>query len=69
MNIIIPMSGIGKRFLEVGYTDPKPLIPVEGKPIIQHVVERFDTENDTFIFVCNEPHLRDTPYAFGAGAY
>lgn len=61
MNIIIPMSGIGKRFLEAGYTDPKPLIPVEGKPIIQHVVERFDTENDTFIFVCNEPHLRDTP--------
>ena len=61
MNIIIPMSGIGKRFLEAGYTDPKPLISVEGKPIIQHVVERFDTENDTFIFVCNAPHLAETP--------
>ncbi len=31
MKIIIPMSGIGKRFVEAGYQDPKPLIKVENK--------------------------------------
>ena len=33
MKIIIPMSGIGKRFVEAGYKDPKPLIYVENKTI------------------------------------
>ena len=34
MKVIIPMSGVGRRFVEAGYTDPKPLISVDGKPII-----------------------------------
>ena len=41
MHIVIPMSGIGKRFINAGYLDPKPLITVEGKPIIQHIVISF----------------------------
>ena len=60
MNIVIPMSGIGKRFLEAGYLEPKPLIKVEGKPIIQHVVERF-SPNDRFLFICNAEHIEKTP--------
>ncbi len=28
MHIIIPMSGIGKRFIDAGYKKPKPLIVV-----------------------------------------
>lgn len=59
MQIIIPMSGIGKRFIDAGYKEPKPLILVEGKPIIQHVVERFPNETN-FIFICNEDHLKTT---------
>ena len=59
MNIIIPMSGIGERFLQAGYTTPKPLIDVEGKPIIQHIIERFSPE-DNFIFICNQNHLETT---------
>ena len=31
IQLIIPMSGIGKRFIEAGYTTPKPLIEVDGK--------------------------------------
>lgn len=60
MNIIIPMSGIGKRFLYAGYNDPKPLIIVDGKTIIEHVIEKFDPHNDHFIFICNEDHLQNT---------
>jgi NDP-sugar pyrophosphorylase family protein len=60
MKIIIPMSGIGKRFIEAGYKDPKPLIPVEGKTIIEHIVNLFDKENDIYVFICNDLHLIET---------
>ena len=33
MIIIIPLGGVGKRFSDLGYTDPKPLIKVQGKEI------------------------------------
>jgi len=62
MNIIIPMSGTGKRFQDAGYRQIKPLIPVEGKPIIQHIIERFGP-SDNFILICNEVHLAATELA------
>jgi NDP-sugar pyrophosphorylase family protein len=60
MKIIIPMSGIGKRFIEAGYKDPKPLIIIENKPIIEHVINLFDKANDHFVFICNNLHLKET---------
>jgi len=60
MKIIIPMSGIGKRFIEAGYKDPKPLIQVENKLIIEHVINLFDKENDDYVFICNDLHLKTT---------
>ncbi len=53
------MSGIGRRFLEAGYKDPKPLIPVDGKPMIHHVIDLFPGESD-FTFICNDEHLATT---------
>jgi bifunctional N-acetylglucosamine-1-phosphate-uridyltransferase/glucosamine-1-phosphate-acetyltransferase GlmU-like protein len=60
MKIIIPMAGIGERFVKAGYIDPKPLINVNGKLIIEYIVEMFDIENDEFIFVINEEHANNT---------
>jgi choline kinase len=59
MKIVIPMSGVGRRFQEAGYADPKPLIRVDGKPIIEHVVGMFPGESD-FVFICNREHLDRT---------
>jgi NDP-sugar pyrophosphorylase family protein len=59
MHIIIPLSGIGKRFKDAGYKRPKPLLEIEGKPIIQHVVELFPGETK-FTFICNDGHLLST---------
>jgi len=59
MHIIIPMSGIGKRFKEAGYTVPKPLIMIENKHIIHHIVNLFPGEHK-FTFICNDEHLRTT---------
>lgn len=41
MIVIIPAAGEGKRFKAVGYSVPKPFIPVLGKPMISHVIEMF----------------------------
>ncbi len=59
MHIIIPMSGVGQRFVDAGFKDPKPLIEIDGKPIIQHVVELFPGESK-FTFICNKTHLDTT---------
>ena len=59
MHIIIPMSGIGKRFIEAGYKVPKPLIKADDKTIIEHVCNLFPDENK-FTFICNSKHLSDT---------
>ena len=61
MQIVIPMSGFGERFRKAGYDVPKPLIKVDGKPIIQHVVEMFPGEND-IVFICNKDHLQESEY-------
>ena len=59
MKVVIPMSGIGNRFLNAGYTEPKPLIEVDGIPMIYHVIDLFPGETD-FTFICNEEHLETT---------
>ncbi len=61
MQIVIPMSGFGERFRRAGYEVPKPLIEVEGKPMIAHVVDMFPGERD-FIFICNRDHLQHPDY-------
>ena len=60
MKIIIPMSGIGKRFIEAEYIEPKPLIKVENTPLIEHVINLFDKKNDEYVFICNDLHLKET---------
>lgn len=39
LNVVIPMAGRGSRFVDAGYTFPKPLIDVNNQPMIQTVVE------------------------------
>ncbi len=60
MQVIIPMSGFGERFKKAGYTIPKFLIELEGKPIIAHVIDLFPGETD-FTFICNELHMKEFP--------
>ncbi|NBV45214.1 MAG: hypothetical protein EBR86_06120 [Planctomycetia bacterium] len=65
MQIVIPMSGFGERFRRAGYRVPKPLIVVEGKPIVAHVVDMFPGA-DKVVFVCNQEHLDDPGFRMRA---
>ena len=55
LNVLIPMAGEGSRFTTAGYTFPKPLIDVQGKPMIQVVVENLNMDAN-FIFVVRKEH-------------
>ena len=55
MNILVPMAGAGSRFQQAGYTFPKPLIDVDGKPMIQVVVDNINIEAN-YIFVVQKEH-------------
>ena len=59
MQIIIPMSGQSQRFKKAGYLKPKPLIEINNKPIISHVLDMFPGEKEV-IFICNQEHLEKT---------
>lgn len=51
MNILIPLGGIGARFQSEGYTHPKPLINVLGKPMIFHVLDNLKLHPDDTIYI------------------
>jgi HAD superfamily hydrolase (TIGR01509 family) len=55
LNVLIPMAGAGSRFEQAGYTFPKPLIDVKGKPMIQVVTDNLNIKAN-FIYVVQKEH-------------
>lgn len=53
---LIPLAGAGVRFAEAGYTLPKPLIIVSGKPMILNVIRDLPVA-DKWIFVVRRDHV------------
>jgi len=58
LNIVIPMAGLGSRFANVGYKLPKPLIDVNGTPMIRVVVENMNI-NAHYIFIAMKKHVEE----------
>ena len=61
MNVIIPMTGYGSRFVAAGYKELKPFIKIMDKPIIEWIVKRMYPSDVHFIFVCRDEHLKEDP--------
>lgn len=60
MQVMILMAGEGKRFAEVGYKDPKPLIKVGNKCLIELVLDNICNELKSFdklIILCKKEHI------------
>src|SRR5947209_20270861 len=62
LQIVVPMAGRGSRFATAGFTDPKPLIPVGGRPMIQWVIDNIRPQRPhVFTFICLAEHLECYP--------
>jgi NDP-sugar pyrophosphorylase family protein len=64
LTLLVPLGGRGQKFAERGYTFPKPLVEIQGRPMIDCVVESLKLGLEhRFVFVCRDQHLRR--YALG----
>jgi NDP-sugar pyrophosphorylase family protein len=59
MKVIVPMSGMSSRFSAAGYDIPKYLIEVDGRKVIEHIVDLYPEDSD-FVFIINDKHETET---------
>ena len=59
MKVIIPMSGQSSRFTKAGYETPKHLIEIDGKKVIEHIIDLYP-EDSEFVFIINDKHREET---------
>jgi len=52
MKLVIPMAGFGTRMRPHTWTRPKPLLPLAGKPMLGHILDRFnDLPIEEYVFI------------------
>lgn len=51
MNILIPMAGLGSRFPSHTYPMPKPLIEVNGEPMISKAIKSLNLDGNYFFVI------------------
>ena len=57
---VLPLAGRGSRFSKFGYKDPKPLIDVNGLPMIVQAIKCLPQSNNN-VFICLDDHLKNYP--------
>ncbi|MDR2667386.1 MAG: glycosyltransferase family 2 protein [Holosporales bacterium] len=58
LNIVLPMAGRGSRFVNCGYSVPKPLISIHGVPMIKVVVDNLAPKQEhRFVFIAQKEHI------------
>jgi len=56
LNIVVPMAGAGSRFEKEGFLLPKPLIDINGSPMIEWVVDNLKIDAN-YIFIVQQSHI------------
>lgn len=49
--ILIPIGGLGTRFKENDYKRPKTLINIFGQPLIFHLLDNLDIDDETIVYI------------------
>jgi len=62
MKVIIPMSGLSGRFSAAGYDLPKYLIEVNGKTIVEHIIDLYPKDTQ-FVCILNRKNHDETNIA------
>lgn len=58
LNALIPMAGAGSRFKDEGYTTPKPLLDILGKPMVVSAADALP-KADSYTFVVRDFQIDD----------
>ncbi|MEN9335777.1 MAG: hypothetical protein RLZZ500_764 [Bacteroidota bacterium] len=60
LKIIIPLAGSSELYTNAGFSYPKPLVEIDGKPMIQVVIEQFQSITEPFqaVFILKEEDVR-----------
>lgn len=58
MQVVITMAGQGQRFQQAGYTQPKPIVNVAGKPAVEYLINSFDSKWQ--LIFCIGEHFKDS---------
>ena len=58
VNVVIPMAGFGTRFPKEKYYLPKPLIDINGKPMITRAIESLDIDGQYYFVLRNDDFLK-----------
>ena len=53
------MSGQSSRFTSAGYETPKHLIEIDGKKVIEHIIDLYPKDSE-FVFIINYKHAKET---------
>jgi RpiB/LacA/LacB family sugar-phosphate isomerase len=56
-NLLLPIAGIAKRFMDEGYLLPKPLIKVKKKTIIEWALSSINLTDANIFFILNKQHV------------
>lgn len=59
VTFVVPMAGAGSRFAKAGYQNPKPLIPVHGRPMIDLVIRNLTPKRyqSRFVFIVQKEQI------------
>ena len=57
INLVIPIAGKAQRFLDKGYTSPKPMIMVKDQMMIELAMSSIDYSDCNLIFVVRKDHI------------
>jgi len=66
INIVVPMAGLGSRFSQAGYRDPKPFIRIQSISMIDivlaNVTQGFRTDKINLYLIINPAHFQMLQY-------
>jgi dTDP-glucose pyrophosphorylase len=57
MNVVLPIAGLGQRFIDSGYEKPKPLIDFNGQYLIEKALKSLNTDNCNLFFIVRQEHI------------
>lgn len=68
MQAVVLMAGKGTRWAK-NFTGPKQLMPVSGKPVVEHALDLLPDEIDELVFIVGGPHETTIRDHFKSGEY